>query len=53
MELFGETFMTAELAEFWVRSRDCPVCDEELHAVAGVSPSQHWLCTACGRCAMP
>ena len=50
VDLFADTFLTAELAEFWVRSRDCPFCDEKLHAAAGLAPSQHWLCSACGRC---
>ena len=50
MELFGDTFLTAQLAEFWVQSRSCPFCDEKVHAVASLSASHHWLCPACGRC---
>jgi hypothetical protein len=50
VEPFGDTFMTAELAESWFRSRDCPTCEGELDTVASRSPSQHWLCAACGRC---
>jgi hypothetical protein len=50
VELFGDTFLAPELAVSWVPSRGCPVCDEELHAVARLSPSQHWLCGGCGRC---
>ena len=50
MELFGDTFLKAELAESWVRSRGCPICDEELLAAARLAPSQHWLCRACGHC---
>lgn len=50
MELLSDTFLAPELAKSWVPLRGCPVCDEELHPVARFSPSQHWLCAACGRC---
>jgi len=50
VQAMSDAFLTAELAEFWVRSRNCPMCDEQLHAVAGASPSQHWLCSGCGHC---
>jgi hypothetical protein len=50
VRVFGGTFLTAELAEFWVRSRGCPICDEELHAAASLTPMQHWLCPTCGHC---
>jgi hypothetical protein len=50
MDLFGDTFLTADLAEFWVRSRACPACNERLHTVARLSSAPHWLCAGCGRC---
>lgn len=50
MELFGDTFLAPELAVSWVRSRHCPVCEEELLAVARLSQSAHWLCAGCDRC---
>jgi hypothetical protein len=50
MALFADTFLIAKLAESLGRLRDCPICEEELHGVAGLTPSQHWLCPACGHC---
>ena len=53
MEVFNDTFVPTELADWWFRSQPCPACAaESLRPVANLGATQ-WLCASCGRCWLP
>ena len=53
MEVFTDTFVPTELADWWFRSQPCPACSaESLRPVANLGATQ-WLCASCGRCWLP
>ena len=53
MEVFSDTFVPTELADWWFRSQPCPECAvRALRPVANLGATQ-WLCADCGRCWLP